>query len=102
VIAHFKATLPAKPQKLAVAWKGNRVVAAAKEPSSVEVPNLWQYVLREDGRPVALRRGKPGKQVLFNVDRGARHVAVSVRPVVRGRALRGAAKTVVVHRRAAH
>lgn len=99
VIAKFKAKLPGAPHKLQAVWKGNRLSATAKEPSSVEFPNLFQYVLRVNGRPVALRRAKPGKPAKFKIDRGAKHVTVSARPVIRGRALRGKAKTVAVHRR---
>jgi hypothetical protein len=102
VIAHFKSKLPGAPRKLSAVWKGTHVLALAKEPASVETPNLWQYVLRVHGRPVALRRAKPGKPALFTVDAGASKVTVTARPVIRGRALRGKAKIVAVHRRAAH
>jgi hypothetical protein len=72
------------------------VVALAHTKHAAELPSAWQYVLRVHGRPVALRRAKPGKPVHFTVDRGATHLTVTVRAVVAGRALRGKAKSVAV------
>jgi hypothetical protein len=96
VIAHFKATMPGAPGSVSAKLKGKQVTALAHPKHSAELPSAWQYVLRVSGRPVALRRAKPGKSVHFPVDAGATHLTVTVRAVVAGRALRGKAKSVAV------
>jgi hypothetical protein len=96
VIAHFKATMPGAPGRVSARHKGKHVVALAHPKHAAELPSAWQYVLRVKGRPVALRRAKPGKPVHFPVNRGATHLIVTVRAVVGGRALRGKAKSVAV------
>jgi hypothetical protein len=96
VIAHFKATMPDAPGSVSAKLKGKQVLALAHPKHAAEVPSAWQYVLRVHGRPVALRRGKPGTPVHFPVDAGATHLTITVRAVVAGRALRGKAKSVAV------
>jgi hypothetical protein len=97
VIAHFKAAMPGAPSRVSAKLEGKHVAALARPKHSAELPDAWQYVLRVHGRPVALRRAKPGKSVQIEVEHDETHLTVTVRAVVKGRALRGKATSVAVH-----
>ncbi len=95
-IGTYRGTLPTTPRAVSALRRRNQVVAIARPARSAEPPDEWQYVLRAGGRPIGLVRARPGRPARFTVRPLARRLTVSVRPVVRGRALVGTARTVAV------
>jgi hypothetical protein len=96
-IARYSAGLPPAPRAVSTRRVGTRVAALAQARRGAEPPDSWQYVLRAGGRSLGLVRGAPGRPVRFKgVSRRLRGLTVTVRPVVRGRTVRGEARTVRV------
>jgi hypothetical protein len=97
-IARHRASLPQAPRAVRARRKGPRVVARAVDRRGAEEPGRWQYVLRSGRRSLALKRANPGRPARFRVSPQMRGLTVAVRPVVRGRALRGAPRVARVTR----
>jgi hypothetical protein len=98
-IARYTASLPAPARSVSTRRRGTRVAALAQLRRGAEPPDQWQYVLRAGRRSLGLVRSRPGQPVRFKgVNPDLRGLTVRAQPVVRGRTVRGSARTVRVGR----
>ena len=64
-----------------------RLTVLAKPRKGAELPDAWQYRFTAGNGRVAVQRAKVGQSLTVLVPRHVRKVAVTARPVLRGRAL---------------
>lgn len=93
VVGRYVAKMPPPPASVRLRRRGKRTEVLARVARGAEAPDSWQYTFRVRGRKF-VRRARVGKPVLITLPKRSRRVVTSVRPVVRGRVLRGPARTV--------
>ena len=95
-IGSYTAKRPGGPRTVTARRKGNVLTLSAKTSRGAEAPHSWNYVVRADGKPFAVTRARAGASAKITLPDDVEKLTVVVRPVLKGRVLKGTAKTVRV------
>lgn len=93
MIGSYAARLPGAPRTVSAKRKGNVLTLSARVARGAEAPHSWVYVVRASGKPFAVARGRANARVKITVPADVEKLTVVVRPMLKGRVLRGAGKT---------
>jgi hypothetical protein len=88
VLGRYRAALPARPASILKRRRGTRLTVLARVRRGAEAPDAWQYRFTAPGGRRVVHRGRVGRPLTISVPRRVKKVAVTARPVLRGRALR--------------
>lgn len=95
-LGSYTSRMPGAAKSLKAKRKGRSVKVTALLSKGGLKPDAWVYILRSNGKPLAVKRGKPGKNVTFTLPTGAKKLSIAARPVVAGRVLKVTQKTTKV------
>ncbi len=92
-LGSFTSKLPDAASGIKTKRNGSKLKASATLKKGKLKPSAWVYILRSSGRPIAVRRGKPGKFVTFSIPAGSKKLTIAARPMIGGRVLKVTQRT---------